>query len=403
MASIIRVGIVGVLGRQQAAALLTQASAPSMMQKCNISSKSVRAGASAKKPKPYPYREKGYGLLQAMLDKTTKRLDENSKLIVVEGPIAAGKSKFAKELADELEMLYVPQKNLDLFFINEYGYDMRKLDSQLPESCRSFDITNFCRDPKNRLVAGFQLRMYQQRYSDYVDALAHILSTGQGVVMNRCAYSDMVFLEAMFKHGYVSKGARSYYHEVRENTISELLKPHLVIYLDVPVNIVKDRIRARNNDYETKSPALTDEYLNDVEQIYKQQYLKDISTHAELLVYDWSAGGETEIVVEDIERIDFLKFEEDKHNKKMKDWRFPKEWDWCEARMLFAHQKHELMNYFNVPRYDVPELLRSPEDSKIWREVWYNAPGMKYDYGYNEDMGDSGLLTKTKARPRIVS
>lgn len=40
-----------------------------------------------------------------------------------------------------------------------------------------------------------------------------------------------------------------------------------------------------------------------MENVYKRSFLKDISTHAELLVYDWSNGGDTELVVEDIERI----------------------------------------------------------------------------------------------------
>lgn len=88
-------------------------------------------------------------------------------------------------------------------------------------------------------------------------------------------------------------------------------------------------------------------------------------------MYDWSSGGEAEIVVEDIERIDFDRF--DKHDKKLKDWRLPKEGDWCEVRMRFTDDKPDLMNYFNVPRYDVPELLRSAEDGKLWRDVWFNV------------------------------
>lgn len=93
-------------------------------------------------------------------------------------------------------------------------------------------------------------------------------------------------------------------------------------------------------------------------------------------------------------RADFDRF--DKHDKKLKDWRLPKEWDWCEARQRFTHDKPDLMNYFNVPRYDVPELLRSAEDSKAFRDIWYNAPGMKFAYGYNEDQGDQGTLLKNK-------
>lgn len=40
-----------------------------------------------------------------------------------------------------------------------------------------------------------------------------------------------------------------------------------------------------------------------MEEIYKQEFLHDIASHAEILVYDWSNGGEIELVVEDIERI----------------------------------------------------------------------------------------------------
>uniref|UniRef100_A0A1B0A1A9 NADH dehydrogenase [ubiquinone] 1 alpha subcomplex subunit 10, mitochondrial n=1 Tax=Glossina pallidipes TaxID=7398 RepID=A0A1B0A1A9_GLOPL len=361
-----------------------------------ISGKTMRGGPRVVTHKPFPYKEKNYNVFTSMIDKTTPRLNDNSKLICVEGPIAAGKSKLAKELADELEMLYVPEANMDMYYINSYGYDMRLLDPQMPESCRSFDVPKFCKDPNHFLAASFQIKMYMLRYSQYVDALAHILSTGQGVVLDRCCYSDFVFMETMHKHGYVSKGARSVYHDLRQNTIYEVLRPHLVIYLDVPVQGVKDKIKARNIDYEVNSKVFTDDYLRTMENFYKQHFLKDISIHAELLIYDWTAGGETEVVVEDIERIDFDAFEEDPMEKKMMDWRFPNEVEWCEARIKFAGQKPDLMNYFNIPRFDVPELLRDADSSKIYRDVWYNAPGMKYRPGYNEDMGDTGLLTKTK-------
>lgn len=108
-----------------------------------------------------------------------------------------------------------------------------------------------------------------------------------------------------------------------------------------------------------------------MEQFYKQQYLKDISAHAELLMYDWSEPGETEVIVEDIERIDFDRF--DKHDPKMKDWRFNNEWEWCEARMLYTYEKSDLMNYFNVPRFDVPEVVRTAEEGEVLRKVWFNV------------------------------
>lgn len=234
MTAVFRVGLVRLCSRNVAAL-----PASFNQQQRSISGKTMRGGPRVIEHKPFPYKEKEYNFFNSLFDKTTKRLHENSKIVCVEGPIAAGKSKFAKELAEELEMLYVPEANMDLIYINSYGYDMRQLDPQMPESCRSYDVVNFCKDPNHFLAANYQIKMYMLRYEQYVDAIAHVLSTGQGVVLDRSCYSDFVFLEAMYRSGYVSKDARSVYYELRQNTIDELLKPHLVIYLDLSVDAVK--------------------------------------------------------------------------------------------------------------------------------------------------------------------
>lgn len=67
------------------------------------------------------------------------------------------------------------------------------------------------------------------------------------------------------------------YYEYRDNTLQELLRPHLVIYLDVPVPKVMENIQKRNIGYEKNSPALSQQYLEVMEKHYKQTYLKDIS------------------------------------------------------------------------------------------------------------------------------
>ena len=60
-------------------------------------------------------------------------MDENSKLIVVEGAHAIGKSKFAQELADELEMKYFPTPRITDMMIDGYGVDLRQYnDLMLP-------------------------------------------------------------------------------------------------------------------------------------------------------------------------------------------------------------------------------------------------------------------------------
>ncbi|GLV39911.1 NADH dehydrogenase (ubiquinone) 42 kDa subunit [Carabus blaptoides fortunei] len=399
MAGVFRIGLGKIVAVTGTKPLTANTRVPELLFCRSISGKALKiVDTSVQKPAPYPYKEKKYGWINRFFDKTTSRFDENTKLIVVDGPIAAGKSDFAKTLAEDLDMLYMPEANLDMLYINEYGFDLRSLDSKVPESCRTFDVKDFYQDPKNRLSASFQIIMYTVRYSQYIDALAHILSTGQGVVLDRSVYSDFVFLESMFSQGYISRGARSAYYDVKKNTITELMRPHLVIYLDVPVNKIQENIKKRNICYEANSPVLTPAYLTVMENMYKQQFLKSISNHSELLVYDWSNGGDVEVVVEDIERIDFDRYTH--HDIKLDDWRMDMEEDWALARHKYADNKNRLLCFLNVPRYDVPELVTDADDIKHARDIWDEAPGEKFEKGYNAEQGDTGLLFKMSRQHR---
>ena len=59
---------------------------------------------------------------------------------------------------------------------------------------------------------------------------------------------------------------------------------------------VQEAIKKRKFEHETSGTALTAGFLTEMERQYKNKYLRDIATHAELLVYDWSGGGEVEVV-----------------------------------------------------------------------------------------------------------
>lgn len=88
--------------------------------------------------------------------------------------------------------------------------------------------------------AEYEKKMFDNifyRYGDYMDGLAHLLSTGQGVVLERSAFSDIVFVEALYKSNLITKTSYKGIIEIRKHALPELLKPHLVIYLDVPVNV----------------------------------------------------------------------------------------------------------------------------------------------------------------------
>lgn len=79
MAGVLRFGVIGVVHRSSSKPLV-KATIPALTQSCKISGKIIRSAQNIVIPKPYPYKEKGYGFLNAVFDKTTKRFDENSKV-----------------------------------------------------------------------------------------------------------------------------------------------------------------------------------------------------------------------------------------------------------------------------------------------------------------------------------
>lgn len=240
MATLIRTGVIKVITTGQGSKI----AACTFVQHRNIAGKALRESLPPPPPKPAPfdYVNKDYTWRRSLFDRTTHRFDQNTKVIVVEGPVAAGKTKFASALAEDLGMKHFPEANMDIHYVRPNGLDLRMFDSQIPEDTRTFDHVNFNLTPNHRLAANFQIMMYIARYSQYIDALVHLLNTGQGVVLERSPYSDFVFLEAMMSQKYMSKAARSVYYELRANTIEELMRPHLVIYLDLPVEMVSNII-----------------------------------------------------------------------------------------------------------------------------------------------------------------
>lgn len=74
----------------------------------------------------------------------------------------------------------------------------------------------------------------------------------------------------------------------------------------------------------------------------------------------------------------------------------PHEDDWNEMRMKYTQDARLLDTYMNIPVHYATELYIEPEDDKARDDVYDEAPGMKYEYGYNEDVGDTGIMFKMR-------
>lgn len=78
MSAVLRISLIGVVGRSSRT--LTKAATPALTQTCGIAGKIIRETEKWVRPKPYPYKEKDYGFLNAVFDKTTQRFNDNSKV-----------------------------------------------------------------------------------------------------------------------------------------------------------------------------------------------------------------------------------------------------------------------------------------------------------------------------------
>ncbi|XP_050450758.1 NADH dehydrogenase [ubiquinone] 1 alpha subcomplex subunit 10, mitochondrial [Cataglyphis hispanica] len=397
MASIARVGIARLgynnLTRQLCKVTITN----NVKQLAFISHKSKRV--DRRRLPPFDYLNKRYGFWAQLFDPMVDRCDENTKVIVVEGPIAAGKSKVAAKLAEELEMVYLPPPTFDEFYITEYGYDLRTLDDRLSPPSQSCDVQKYLTNPYHPNVPMFQFHYFQLKFDQYITALLHLLSTGQGVVLNRSFYSDYVFAKAMTNAGYMRPQALKFYNDIVDVAKLMMLRPHVIVYLDVPVDAVKEKIKKRCIPYEINSNVLTSEYLLDIENIYKHDYLKNVITHSHVLVYDWTNEGDICTIVEDME---MLNFDYDKKDKKMSDWRFETVQELRTKRELYANRYFLHIDYMRNET-TVPELHYTAEQDEERYKIMLTVPGKEYDHGYNSSMGDRNILWKLPRTPLVTT
>ncbi|XP_072301114.1 NADH dehydrogenase [ubiquinone] 1 alpha subcomplex subunit 10, mitochondrial isoform X2 [Eucyclogobius newberryi] len=286
-----------------------------------------------------PVRSLGYGWLAYILgERTTPRLNQHSKIFSVEGNLASGKGALAQKLADKLGMLYMPEA--DAFYIDKMTGEEQPLSAKFNGMC---SLERFYTEPKAADGNSYRLQhwMYIMRLLQYSDAIEHMLTTGQGVILERSPFSDMVFLEAMFKQGYIRKECVDHYNEIKHISICEFLPPHLVIYVDQPAEEVQKNLKQSSKSFLHNVPLA---YLKSIEDSYKKSYLPSASESSEVLAYDVATAQDIEKVAEDIE---YLSFEKG-------PWLEQDDVTYHHMRML-AQDKRKVASLTHIPKF-LPEI-----------------------------------------------
>ncbi|XP_019409984.1 PREDICTED: NADH dehydrogenase [ubiquinone] 1 alpha subcomplex subunit 10, mitochondrial [Crocodylus porosus] len=318
-----------------------------------------------------------YGLLSYWLgERTTKRFNERSKIFTVDGNLSCGKGKLAKQIAEKLGMVYVPEA--DIHYADRITGDGTLMDEKFNASC---NMERFYNDPKSPDGHSYRLQawLFGNRVLQYSNVLELLLSTGQGVVMERSVYSDLVFMDAIFKQGYVHKRCVGHYNEMRKDSIYEFLPPHLVIYIDSPVSEVQKRLQEEGEPYEKKVSAA---YLQSIEDSYKKKFLPEMSENCEVLHYTTSEAEDIEKVLEDI---DYLKFDKG-------PWLEQDDASFHHLR-IFVENKYEVLEATSLPNY-IPEITISGTEFNKLHYEYRSLPGHYYERGYNADMGDKWIWLK---------
>jgi len=344
---------------------------------------------------PYPYKTKKYTFLTEWFDKTMPRLCENSKIITVDGNLAVGKKEFAQRLAKEFDLQYVgPLKDDACFVQSNNGYDVRSVNNILPHEAKLYDLEQFYNeaDPSRGRVGILQCGWYYQKWMRYSEALRHLLNTGQGSVIVSSAHSDSAYVDAMYECGYVTKNFKKYYNELFKGTICELWKPHLSIYLDAPLETIKEKIRKRADPREMASDKiLNDKYLEELAIAYKENVLPRLSKTGHVLEIDWSERGDDLDMDAIATEIAGYKYEaEDNEDDRFHDWYKHSEDELCWHRRRFGKPEFSMLFFNRYFPTHCPEIMVPNEHWNLRKRLVDHHPAVQYQVGTAPQLGNSG-------------
>ena len=238
---------------------------------------------------------------QVFGEDTLSRFDQNSKVIVIDGPKFAGKTKLAKDLAKGLNMRYFPK--VTETWAQEVGFD-GEIDADWKWNMFT-SMQKFYEDPKSACghSARLQFVIFFNSFRQYINNLLHLLGTGQGVVMEKSVFNNWADKDALLEMDYITPRFHAWLGARERFLLDTLLPPHLLIYLDVSPEETYKRVQEFGNAYEKK---VDKKYLESVDK-FNKFHLPELNKRFNTVTvqYDWNKRGNSEQVLDDFELLDF--------------------------------------------------------------------------------------------------
>ena len=195
-----------------------------------------------------------------------------AEMLIIEGLIGVGKTTLSDNLGKELNYRVMHGSVDD----NPY-------------------LEKFYQDPK-RYALEMQFWLMSRRFAMHREAIEHIWSTGQGVIMDRSIYGDAIFAKKNFQDGNIDETGYSNYLAMRDVMFRHLMVPQICLYLAADVNICQTRIAGRQRTCESNIPT---EYLLGLNKLY-QNLLEELRAKgSRVLTIDWNTFKDTsEVLIE---------------------------------------------------------------------------------------------------------
>jgi deoxyadenosine/deoxycytidine kinase len=159
-------------------------------------------------------------------------------IVVVAGNIGVGKTSLTERIGSRLNWWTGYESVSDNPFLADFYSDMRAWSFHL------------------------QVFFLGHRAEQYLEAV----NDSRSAILDRSIYEDFsIFARALHHMGDFSERDYLAYRRLFEIVMKGLPRPHLLIYLKAPVNVLMDRIRRRARNMET---GITPEYLTLLDSFY---------------------------------------------------------------------------------------------------------------------------------------
>merc|ERR1719225_1850784 len=296
-------------------------------------------------------------------------------------------------------MMYIPPVTHDTIYTGPYNVDYRKWNDMYPDWFEPFGEKDFIKNPLGHAEGTcdrYHHRVLKLKWINQLRAQRHIMNTGQGVVMEGCAHSDYCHFNAANNAGWILDETPHMYQVTLENVLFHVPRPNLIVYLDAPADVSQKNIKAMGNEWDKDSPVWNNtRYLTDIANEYKNNWLRDIQEFSRVLVYDWSDGGDVEVVIEDIENTELDMIE--MYSNQQKDWRFGDEINAATARYQCTNRYwvRKKLNCFGLERATFSNILIPPMEQLIeMEEIFRHVSSERFAPGANQHLGDDVLMMK---------